>query len=128
MKPAPASSEAATCGSAAGIRRRPAAIIVAPWLSPPAPIRAWLGLAHIAWEKDDLAATERFSGNVLRLFPDQPYANYLSSRAAWSRGAYLTALFHARRAAGADKKNNEYQRWHEIVQSHFAEQPALPGN
>lgn len=99
------------------------ALAYAPWA-----FRAWLGLAHIAWEKNDLAETERFSGNVLRLFPDQPYANYLSSRAAWSRGAYLTALFHARRAAGEDKKNNEYQRWHETVQSHFAEQPALPGN
>lgn len=99
------------------------ALAYSPWA-----YRAWLGLAHISWQNNDLAEAEGFSGNVLRIYPDQPYANYLSSRAAWSRGAYLTALFHSRRAASADKKNNEYQRWHEIVQSHFAEQPALPGN
>lgn len=99
------------------------ALAFSPWA-----YRARLGLAHIAWENHDLAETERLSAGVLRIFPDQPYANYLLSRAAWSRGAYLTALFHSGRAASADKKNNEYQRWHESVQSHFAEQPALPGN
>jgi tetratricopeptide (TPR) repeat protein len=99
------------------------ALACSPWA-----YRAWLGLAHIAWEKKDLAAAERFSGKVMDIYPGQPYANYLLSRAAWSRGAYLTALFHSGRAASADKKNNEYQRWHEIVQSNFAKQPALSGN
>ncbi|HEX7501802.1 MAG TPA: O-antigen ligase family protein, partial [Acidobacteriota bacterium] len=99
------------------------ALAYSPWA-----YRAWLGLAHIAWEKKDLAETEGFSAEVLGIYPDQPYANYLLSRVAWSRGAYLTALFHSGRAASADKKNNEYQRWHEIVQSHFTEQPALSRN
>jgi len=99
------------------------ALVYSPWA-----YRAWLGLAHIAWGKNDPAAAEGFSLRVLRIFPDQPYANYLASRAAWSRGAYLTALFHSSRAASADKKNNEYQRWHEIVQSNFAGQPPLSGN
>lgn len=99
------------------------ALAWAPWS-----YRAWLGLAHIAWEENDRVESERLCRKVLRIYADQPYANYLLSRAAWERGAYLTSLLHSRRAASAGRKNMEYQRWHEIVQSNFAEQPAFPGN
>jgi len=90
--------------------------------------RAWLGLAHIAWQKHDLTETECVAKKVLRIYPQQPYANYLLSLASWRRGAYLTSLLHARQAAAADKKNKEYQRWHEIVQNNFAQQLPLSGN
>jgi O-antigen ligase len=90
--------------------------------------RAWLGLAHIAWLRSDLPGTEKALQRVLQIYPQQPYANYLLSRAAQRRGAYLTMLVHARRAALADKKNKEYQRWYEFIQKNFAEQPALAGN
>jgi tetratricopeptide (TPR) repeat protein len=90
--------------------------------------RAWLGLAHIAWLRNDLSGTEKALQRVLRIYPHQPYANYLLSLTAQRRGAYLTMLVHARRAALADKKNKEYQRWHEFIQKNFAEQPALAGN
>jgi tetratricopeptide (TPR) repeat protein len=90
--------------------------------------RSWLGLAHIAWLRNDLPGTEKALDRVLQVFPQQPYANYLLSRAAQRRGAYLTMMVHARRAALADKKNKEYQRWYEFIQKNFAEQPAPAGN
>ena len=90
--------------------------------------RAWLGLAHIAWQKDNLPEAERLLKKVLQIFPEQAYANYRLSQAAQRRGAYLTALVYSRRAANADKKNKEYQRWHEFIQANFAKQLALPGN
>ena len=82
--------------------------------------RAWLGLAHIAWGKGDFPEAERLLARVLRLFPGQPFANYRLSQAAQRHGAYLTALFLARKAAAANKKNDEYQRWHEFIQSNLA--------
>jgi tetratricopeptide (TPR) repeat protein len=90
--------------------------------------RAWLGLAHIAWLQNDLPRAEKALERVLRIYPQQPYANYMLSLAAQRRGAYLTALVHARRASVADRKNKEYQRWHDIIQKNFADQPALSGN
>jgi tetratricopeptide (TPR) repeat protein len=89
--------------------------------------RAWLGLAHIAWQRRDLGRTEACAGRAVRIYPGQPYANYLLSQAAWSRGAYWTALFRAGRAAAGNRKNMEYQRWHEAIQSALARQLTLPG-
>ena len=90
--------------------------------------RAWLGLAHIAWQRGDRPAADLAIRKVLRLYPGQPYANYLLSVSSWSRGAYWTALASAGWAAKGNQKNKEYQRWHEVVQSNLAQQPALPGN
>jgi O-antigen ligase len=90
--------------------------------------RAWLGLAHIAWLRNDLPGTEKVLERVLWIYPQQPYANYLLSLAAQHRGGYLTTLVHASRAASADKKNAEYKRWHEFIQDNFAKQLALSGN
>ncbi len=90
--------------------------------------RAWLGLAHVAWERNDGPATEKCLARVLGAFPGQAYAHYLSSQIAVRRGAYLTALAHARQAAEANRKNNEYQRWHDFVKATIARRPALPGN
>ena len=90
--------------------------------------RSWLGLAHIAWERGDQGQAEAFAGRVVRIYPHQPYANYLLSQAAWRRGAYWTALVRASQAAVANKKNLNYQRWHETIQSALARQFPLPGN
>jgi hypothetical protein len=90
--------------------------------------RAWLGLATIAWERGDQTEAGLAVNQVLGLYPGQPYANYLLSVSSWRRGAYWTALAGARRAAAGNKKNKEYQRWHEKVQNDIARQPALPGN
>jgi tetratricopeptide (TPR) repeat protein len=90
--------------------------------------RAWLGLAHVSWRKNEPGETERILKKVLGIHPNQAYANYLLSVAAQRRGAYLTMLFYARRAAECDKKNKEYQRWHELIQGNFAKQLSLPGN
>ncbi|MCU0235868.1 MAG: O-antigen ligase family protein [Acidobacteria bacterium] len=90
--------------------------------------RPWLGLAQIAWEKNDIAAVEAHLAHVLRIHPGQAFANYRVSQIAQRRGAYLTALAHARRAALANKRNSEYQRWHDHIQGNLAQQPALSGN
>ncbi len=90
--------------------------------------RTWLGMAHIAWLRNDLPRAEKALKIILRIYPYQPYANYLLSLVAQHRGAYLTMLVHAHRAAAADKKNKEYQRWYEFIQKNIAEQPALTGN
>ena len=89
--------------------------------------RAWLGLAQIAWERHDFRQAEAYAGRAVRIYPHQPYANFLLSQAAWSRGAYWTALFHASQAAAANKKNMDYQRWHETIQNALARQLTLPG-
>jgi O-antigen ligase len=90
--------------------------------------RAWLGLASIAWQRGDQPGADLALKKVLKLYPGQPYANYLLSVSSWRRGAYWTALAGARRAAAGNKKSKEYQRWHEVVQSNLAKQPAFPGN
>ncbi len=90
--------------------------------------RAWLGLAQVAWEKGDIPEAEKLLQKVLGIFPGQPYANFRLSQAARRRGAYLTALALARKAAAANKTNRQYQRWHEFIQDTLAKQLALPGN
>ncbi len=90
--------------------------------------RAWLGLAHIAWEQGDLPEAEIRLKKVLRIVPGQPFANYRLSQAAQRRGAYLTALAFARKAAIGNKKSSDYQVWHEFIQGNLAKQSALPGN
>jgi tetratricopeptide (TPR) repeat protein len=90
--------------------------------------RARLGLAQIAWEKDDVAAASAHLAQVLRIYPGQAFANYRVSQIAQRRGAYLTALAHARRAVLANRRNSEYQRWHDHIQGNLAQQPALSGN
>ncbi|MFH2107711.1 MAG: O-antigen ligase family protein [Chrysiogenia bacterium] len=86
----------------------------------PRAFRSWLGLAHIAWQQNDYSKAERILKKVLRIYPEQAYANYRLSQAAQRRGAYLTALVHARQAAAADKKNRQYQRWYEFIKANFA--------
>lgn len=91
------------------------ALALNPWA-----YRSWLGLAHIAWQQNNFSEAERIFKKVLQIYPEQAYANYRLSQAAQRRGAYLTALVHARQAAAADKKNRKYQRWHEFIQANFA--------
>jgi len=90
--------------------------------------RARLGLAHIAWQKNDLAGAERHFAAVLSIFPGQPFANFRLSQAAQRRGAHLTALLHARRAAVANKLNADYRKWYEHLKSNLARQLQVPGD
>ena len=90
--------------------------------------RALLGMAAIAQKKADPVEAERFFGKILDVYPGQAYANFMFSQAAYRRGAYLTALGHANRAAAANKKSKEYQRWYEHIKTNFADRLALPGN
>jgi O-antigen ligase len=90
--------------------------------------RSWLGLAAVAWQRGDRREAELALTRVLTIYPEQPYANYLYSIAAWRRGALRTALAHAARAAAGNARDRQYQRWHEHVQGVLAGKPALPGS
>ena len=90
--------------------------------------RALLGRAAIAHSQGDDAGAERLFYRILDIVPGHAYANYMVSQAAYARGAYLTAIAHARQAALANKKNREYQRWHEFIKTHFVDRLTLPGN
>lgn len=90
--------------------------------------RSRLGLAAIAWQRKDRQEAERALGSVLSIYPGQPYANYMYSVASWQRGALRTALAHAARAAAENRRNKQYQRWHEHIQGVLAGKPPLPGN
>ncbi len=90
--------------------------------------RALLGRAAIASDRGDEAGAEHLFRSVLAIHPGQAYANYMVSLADYRRGSYLNALTHARRAAQANKKNSQYQRWHESVKSRIADRLTLPGN
>ncbi len=90
--------------------------------------RSWLGIAHAAWRRGDAKQAGEAAAEALKLFPGQPYANYLLSRVAWRAGSYSTAHFHARLATMGSAGNKEYQRWHETVQRDLAAKSALPGS
>lgn len=90
--------------------------------------RALLGRAAIAQIKNDPDTAERIYGRVLSVYPGQAYANYMLSQAAYREGAYLTAMAYARQAAQANKKNKQYQRWHESIKTGLADRLALSGN
>lgn len=90
--------------------------------------RAWLGLAHIAWQRGDRQDADLALEKVLKIFPGQPYANYLYSVSARRRGFHGTALIHARRAALGNGNNKEYRKWHEVVQSDLDKKSPFPGN
>ncbi|MCX6557968.1 MAG: O-antigen ligase family protein [Candidatus Aminicenantes bacterium] len=94
----------------------------------PLSYRSWLGMAAIAQKKGDSEAAERSYGKILEIYPGQAYANFMFSHAAFRRNAYLTALLYAGRAAAANKKNHEYQRWHEYIKTHLADRIPLSGN
>lgn len=90
--------------------------------------RALLGRAAIAQRKGDQAGAGRIYDQVLAVYPGQAFANFMASQAAFRRGAYLSAMTLARRAAQANKKNKAYQRWHESLKANFADRFSLPGN
>jgi hypothetical protein len=90
--------------------------------------RALLGRAASAQKKNDPAAAQQLYLKTLSIYPGQAYANFMLSQAAFRRGAYLTALAYARQAARANKKNKEYQRWHEFIETSFADRFTLSGN
>jgi tetratricopeptide (TPR) repeat protein len=90
--------------------------------------RAWLGLASTAWERGDRPKADHALKKVLKLYPGQPYANYLLSVSSWRRGARLTALAFALKATAGNRKNSEYRIWHEYVQNNLSRHAALPGN
>jgi Tfp pilus assembly protein PilF len=92
----------------------------------PSSYRALLGLALIAQKKGDPAGAERIYARVLEIYPGQAFANYMVSQAEYRRGAYLSALAYARRAALANRRNKEYQRWHEFIKANFADRLTLP--
>ena len=81
--------------------------------------RALLGRAAIFQKANDLAGAERIYRKILAIYPGQAYANYMFSQAAYRRGAYLTALVHAQQAVSGNRKNAEYQRWHEFIKTNF---------
>jgi tetratricopeptide (TPR) repeat protein len=110
----------------------------------PLAYRALLGRAAIAQKKADSAGAaqifrpqsgriqfvcpagaEQIYRKILAIYPGQAYANYMFAQAAYRRGAYLTALVYARQAAVANKKNKEYQRWHEFIKTNFANRLTL---
>lgn len=90
--------------------------------------RSWLGLATIAWQSGEIGEAELALDKALKIFPDQPYANYLYSLVSWRQGALRTSLAHASRARAGNRKDKRYQRWHEHIQGVIAGKPALPGN
>jgi tetratricopeptide (TPR) repeat protein len=90
--------------------------------------RALLGRAAVAQTKNDHAAAERIYRRVLSVHPGQAYASYMLSQGAYRRGAFLSAMAYARQAAQANRKNKEYQRWHEFIKTNFTDRLALPGN
>jgi tetratricopeptide (TPR) repeat protein len=90
--------------------------------------RALLGRAAIAQKKADLVEAEQIYRKILAIYPGQAYANYMFSQAAHRRGAFLTALVYARQAAVANKRNKEYQRWHEYIKTSFANRLTLSGD
>jgi tetratricopeptide (TPR) repeat protein len=77
--------------------------------------RALLGRAALAQKKDDPFAAEQIYGKILAIYPGQAYANFMASQAAYRRGA-------------ANKKNLEYQRWHEFIKTNLAHRLTLSGN
>ena len=87
--------------------------------------RALLGRAAIAQKKADFAGAEQIFGKILAVYPGQAYANFMFAQAAYRRGAFLTAMVYSRRAAEANKKNKEYQRWHEFIKTNFANRLTL---
>jgi tetratricopeptide (TPR) repeat protein len=91
----------------------------------PLSYRALLGTAAIAQKKDDRAGAEQIYRKILAIYPGQAYANYMFSQAAYQRGAFLTAMVYSRQAAMANKKNQEYQRWHEFIKTNFANRLTL---
>jgi len=91
----------------------------------PSSYRALLGKAAIAANKADHAGAEQIYWKILTIYPGQAYANYMFSQAAYRRGAYLTALAYAGQAAEANKKNQEYQRWHEFIKTNLANRLTL---
>jgi tetratricopeptide (TPR) repeat protein len=90
--------------------------------------RALLGRAAIAQKNTDQAGAEQIYEKILAIYPEQAYANFMFSQAAYRRGAYLTALVHASQAAAANKKSKEYQRWHEFIKTNFTDRLTLSGN
>jgi len=90
--------------------------------------RSWLGLASIAWERGDRPNADQALKKVLKLYPGQPYANYLLSVSSWRRGARLTALALALKAVAGNRKNSDYRMWQEYVQNNLSRHAALPGN
>lgn len=90
--------------------------------------RSWLGMAAIAQKKGDRVAAEQIYAKVIAIHPGQAYANYMISLAEFRRGAYLTAMLHAGRAAAANKRNQQYQRWHEFIKTRLTDRIPLPGN
>lgn len=90
--------------------------------------RAWIGLAHIDWERGESGEALADLGRVLKIFPGQPYANYLYARISWHRGSAARALASASSAARGNLKNKEYQRWHDFIQRNFPGQSPLPGD
>ena len=87
--------------------------------------QALLGRAAIVEKKADLVGAEQIYRKILAIYPGQGYANYMFSQAAYRRGAYLTALVYARQAAVANRKNAEYQRWHEYIKTNFTDRLTL---
>jgi hypothetical protein len=65
---------------------------------------------------------------VLAVYPGYAYANYLYSRVLYGKGAFLTALAYAQRAAAANRKNAEYGKWHEFIQDNFTSQLKISGD
>jgi O-antigen ligase len=90
--------------------------------------RALLGRAAIAQKNDDAVEAEKIYKKILAIYPGQAYANYMVSQAVYRRGAYLTAMVYARRAALANKISEEYQRWYEFIKNNFTQQLKISGN
>ena len=90
--------------------------------------RALLGRAAVAQAKNDPVAAERIYRRVLSIHPGQAYANYMLSQGAYRRGAFLSAMAYARQAALANRKNKEYQRWHDYLKTGITHRLTLPGN
>jgi O-antigen ligase len=91
----------------------------------PLSYRALLGKAAIAQKKDDRAGAENIYRKVLAIYPGQAYANHMFSQAAYRQGAFLTALVYSSQAVAANKKNQEYQRWHEFIKANLAHRLTL---
>ena len=90
--------------------------------------RSLMGLAMLAEREGQTVRAQEYLIKVLRVHPHFSYAAYLYSQLRYRDGDLWPALFYAQQAARSNRKNADYQRWHDSLKSLCQNKPIQPGN
>lgn len=81
--------------------------------------RTYMSRAFLAITRENFGEAEKNLAEVLAVYPDSSFANYLKSKVELRRGRLLSAYYHASLAYRKNPVNSRYKKWYTAIKNNL---------